>query len=226
MDYNRGAKVYLAAKDFTPIFASTNSAGFLNELLALERGLLTKETMPLGWAPEVSVAPVPSRPLSANLLAALLQAVRDKASLSIGYQSMSSPEPVARVISPHAFAHDGSRWHVRAWCHMRGQYRDFVIGRILEASPSELASPPITGDLAWLNVLELVISPHPNLSAGQRRVIELDYGMENGEARISCREALLFYVVKHLRLDQDVGAAREQQIVWKNRHELDRYLKS
>jgi hypothetical protein len=66
-------------------------------------------------------------------------------------------------------------------------------------------------------MVELVFVPHPRLSLSKRRVIELDYGMSDGAATLSCRQALLFYLLKHLRLDLDQpGTPEAQQIVLLN----------
>ena len=64
-------------------------------------------------------------------------------------------------------------------------------------------------------------------SDGKRRVIELDYGMKNGESELQCRQALLFYTLRQLGLTQEAKQAPEaQQIILKNRAELESYLSS
>ena len=47
------------------------------------------------------------------------------------------PEAISRVITPHALAFDGFRWRVRAYCHIRELFLDFVIARILEVEATE-----------------------------------------------------------------------------------------
>jgi hypothetical protein len=54
-------------------------------------------------------------------------------------------------------------------------------------------------------MVELVVGPHPDLSPNQRRVIEMDYGMENGRVTIPVRRALLYYALKRLGLDTDAS---------------------
>lgn len=57
-----------------------------------------------------------------------------------------------------------------------------------------------------------------------RSAVELDYGMVEGEVQLECREALLFYVLQHLRVDREDGLAPEaRQIVVKNVAEVARY---
>ena len=72
-------------------------------------------------------------------------------------------------------------------------------------------------DKSWQTKVDLVLAPHPGLSLSKRRAIELDYGMTGGTATLSCRQALLFYLLKHLRLDLDQpGTPEAQQIVLLN----------
>jgi hypothetical protein len=137
---------------------------------------------------------------------------------------MSHPEPGTRVISPHALAHDGFRWHVRAFCHSRSEFRDFVLGRILDVLGCENVRKPSTEDVEWNTILTLVLAPHPGLSEGKRRIIELDYGMQDGTVELSCRQALLFYALKKLGLSRHDGRPEAQQIVLKNQTELSAFL--
>jgi hypothetical protein len=114
---------------------------------------------------------------------------------------------------------------VRAFCHSRGQFRDFVIARILSIGDVEPSVTLLPQDKEWQTAVRLVLAPHPSLSESHRRVIELDYGMENGQAVLECRQALLFYVLRNLGLDgQHEKSPLAQQIVLKNADEVARYL--
>ena len=223
--YDRSARIYLAGPAFEPIFPTTKPAHYLSELLAAAAGVLDGEPSFIGWCPPVSTTPIPGRMMSAGTLAALLRAMRDGCALRVTYQSMTRPEPSERLLSPHALAHDGFRWHVRAFCHSRGQFRDFVIARILSIAEIVQTVALQSDDKEWQTVVKLVLAPHPALSVAHQRVIELDYGMENGEAVLECRQALLFYLLRNLGLDGKTGKRPEaQQIVLKNAEEVAPYL--
>jgi hypothetical protein len=81
---------------------------------------------------------------------------------------------------------------------------------------------PTVADADWDQILQLEIGPHPELSPNQKRVIELDYGMENGSVTIPVRKALLYYALKRLGLDTAPAARKpqDQQIVLLNPAEL------
>jgi hypothetical protein len=138
---------------------------------------------------------------------------------------MSSLTPTRRELSPHAFGYDGFRWHVRAYCHAREKFLDFVIARILAIEVMETPGEAADDDEAWHRKLELVLSPNPSMPEASQRVIELDYGMANGQVIIECRQALLFYALKRLGLlDGQEAPPEVQQIVLKNKAEIEPYL--
>jgi predicted DNA-binding transcriptional regulator YafY len=45
------------------------------------------------------------------------------------------PHQSALRIEPHALAHDGFRWHVRAFDRETKTFRNFVLGRLSDAHP-------------------------------------------------------------------------------------------
>jgi predicted DNA-binding transcriptional regulator YafY len=132
---------------------------------------------------------------------------------------MSSPEPSWRWIEPHAFAYDGFRWHVRAFCQNVRVFKDFLLTRIVEVGGQGPVTAEPSADDAWHTEVVLEIGPHPDLSDNQRLAIEMDYGMDEGGAQIAVRRALLFYALKRLGLDTDPAARRpqDQQIILLNR---------
>ena len=69
------------------------------------------------------------------------------------------------------------------------------------ASRARLAS----GDWLWNNYFDVVIGPHPALTASQQKVVAKDYGLDQGSGVLSVRYAMLFYVLKRLGLLGDAG---------------------
>lgn len=223
--YDRSAKVYVSTPSFRPLFPGSSPAKYLDELLARATGVLQPELSFLGWSPTVAVATNPNRSVPADTLSMLLAAIRQGTVLTIRYQSMSSIQPVKRDIDPHALAHDGFRWHVRAYCRVRERYLDFVIARILGVGATGRPGKSGANDDEWQRMVPLVIAPAPSLSAAHKKVIELDYEMKRGKAAIKCRQALLFYVLRRLGLlDQHAAPSHVQQIVLKNRDAIAHLL--
>ena len=225
--YDRSSRVYVATAHFKPLFATSDPQRYLNGLLAQATGGAGIGESLAGWLPPIATVPTPTRRLDGDVLTALIRAIRNSQALSIEYQSMSRPEPTARTITPAAIAHDGFRWHVRAFCHSHEDFRDFVIARILKVVATAPAGARAEDDIEWRNILQLVLAAHPGLSAEKRWAIEFDYGMTDGEVVFECREALLFYVLRRLNLEQPQNSKPEaQQIILKNVDALRPYIKT
>ncbi len=215
--YDRSARAYLAGETFSPLFATSSAEHYLSDLLALSNGTLDMGGSFAGWTPAVALAISPARVLPAQALESVLRAVRTDSALEVMYQSMSKPEPEWRCISPHALGHDGFRWHVRAFCHARKAFRDFVFSRMLEVRPSLGRKVRPDKDHAWFSSVNLVLVPHSGLSPSMRRVVELDYAMTEGETVLVTRQAMLYYVLQRLGLSRDGDLRPEaQQIELKN----------
>jgi hypothetical protein len=227
LTYDRSARVYVATDAFKPLYSSSSPSRYLSELLAFEAGILQPEASFVGWRPPSAHVPAPGRTMNAGVLFALLRAIRERSAVRLLYQSFQRPDPTARTLSPHAFAHDGFRWHVRAYCHMRHEFRDFVIARMLKVESSDETWHGPEDDHEWHAHVELVLAPNPKLSKPHQRVVELDYGMTGGTVGLACRQALVFYVLRHLGLDEERASdPKAQQVVLKNRRLVQKHLKA
>lgn len=225
LSYDTSSRTYLATPGFAPIFDTTGPRQYLSQLLALERQVLPHEHAFISQRPAVASVPLPSRTIDSDTLVLVLQAIAGRARLLVRYQSIARDEEQRRFISPHAFGYDGTRWHVRAYCHLREGFRDFVVGRILEAGP--LAAPMVdpSDDFDWHTSIELVLTPDPSLSEKQRRGVEIDYGMKAGKASLMCRRAMLFYTLRSLNFESN-GKPRkgERQLVIANLDDIREFL--
>lgn len=176
----------------------------------------------IGWAGEighvVTTVPLPFRSASMVTLQALTKAIHQRRSIEIRYRSLTTPEGMVRRITPHSIVFTGTRYHVRAFCHYSEEFRDFVLGRIVETSTFDDAGPGKEKDDAWNTLIIARIGPHPMLTATQRTLIEADYAMVDGEARIHIKQALLLYLLDQFNLfEQESGRpASVQQIVLLN----------
>lgn len=225
--YDTRAKVYRASDKFAPAFESATARHYLNELLAMSDGLLSPEASFIGWQPPFAAVPMPERKVPSDILLSLFKAIRRKQTVNVIYLSKNEVEPGKRWLTPHAIAHDGLRWHVRAYCHKHNGYRDFVVARFLEVGEISDADISMPEDHAWNNMLTLILIPNPQLSSAHQNMVELEYGMTNGELEFPCREALFYYVSRRLGLHRrDAQTPREHPVVLKNYDELHPYMPS
>jgi hypothetical protein len=218
MIYDKSAKTYVRSSSFNPVFLNPDATQYLSQVRSVAEGVVGKGDAWIGNLPAFDAAPSPARGIDPVVLRSIVIAIRRQEAIHILYQSMSAPDPEWRWIAPHALAFDGFRWHARSYCEKSAEFRDFVISRIIEARQTRPAALQSIADRAWDEIVELQIGPHPELSANQKRVIELDYGMNDGKATILVRRALLYYALKRLGLDTDPAARRpqDQQIILLN----------
>jgi predicted DNA-binding transcriptional regulator YafY len=61
----------------------------------------------------------------------LQQAVAGKKIVHLQYRSQLKEEVTLRKVEPIGLLHYGNAWHLIAWCHLRNDYRDFRMSRML-----------------------------------------------------------------------------------------------
>ncbi|TCU21810.1 putative DNA-binding transcriptional regulator YafY [Rhizobium azibense] len=229
VEYDKSAKRYVAARDFKPKFLQPDSDGYLSRLRTLAEGLAKPSESWIGYHPDSDIALTPHREVEPTALRAVLDAMRDRKSIEVLYQSMNDirTEPVWRRMSPHAFGYDGFRWHARAYCHIDEKFKDFLLPRILEVRSPGPGGAHGHDDLLWQELVEVEITPHPQLTDSQKMVVAKDYGMRDGKVVLSVRYAMLFYVLKRLGLlrDPEKEKPRAQHIVLLNKDDVQAALK-
>jgi predicted DNA-binding transcriptional regulator YafY len=229
VEYDKSAKRYVASRDFQPKFLQPDSDTYLSRLRTLAEGLAKVSESWIGYRPDSDIALTPHREVEAKALRAVLDAMRDAESIEVLYQSMNSvrPDSVWRRISPHAFGFDGFRWHARAYCHIDGKFKDFLLPRILDVRSPGTGGASGKDDLHWNQHVAVEITPHPQLTDSQKKVVAKDYGMQDGKAVLSVRSAMLFYVLKRLGLlrDPEKEKPRAQHIVLLNKDDVQAALK-
>lgn len=227
--YDLSAKRYLSTSGFTCRFIAPDADSYLRELTAITTKTSPRERSWVAGTLEAAVIPMPARRVDPQILRQVLSAIRAKHSLEIKYLSLNSEAPVAdwRRITPHAFASDGFRWHMRAFCHRDARFKDFLLSRCSGARNEAEASQDHREDWQWHNYFDAIIISNPDLSPGQREAIEHDYGMTDGQCILPIRYALLYYFDKRLgadfapsRLKTQLGRTRETPILISN---LDDY---
>lgn len=228
IEYDRSEKRYLATKAFKPKFLDPDSDRYLSYLRLMAEKLIEPHETWISAVPETATLPLPHRNIEAEILKPVLEAVRHNRSLKVRYQSLSAarPRPVWREISPHAFAFDGFRWHVRAFCHIDSRFKDFLLPRILETGDFGEPLTKSADDIAWHETTIVTLKPHPDLADDQQFVVARDYGMSKRRIDIEVRKALLYYFLKQLGLDfnEHKRPAREQHVVLANPSDVKRAL--
>lgn len=142
---------------------------------------------------------------SPQIFAVISEAIRFGRAVQITYRSMQNPESHLRTISPHNLIRAGRRWHVRAYCDNREDFRDYALGRIagVKLLPSQ-ATKGEQDDKAWLTGVRVRLVAHPRLTPEQESLIRFEY-FGNTAARVeTCRGALVSYFIQDARAAIDV----------------------
>jgi len=211
--YDKSARRYVAGEAFTPVFLRPDPDTYLTQLRQLAEGLVAAADSWLLDPPEIDAARSPHRSVDGQVLRAMLAAQREGQAIDVLYQSMNAarPDPAWRRITPHAFAHDGFRWHVRAWCHDSATFRDFLLPRLLQTGARSKGGPGGAEDRLWHTIFDLAIIPHPDLSAAQKSVVARDFGMTGGRIVLQVRKAMLYYLLRRLGLLED-GRSKDPRV--------------
>lgn len=136
-----------------------------------------------------------------------LQAARSGCGARIVYRSMTNPEGVSRTVFPHALVRAPRRWHMRAWCAERGDFRDFVLSRVQAAESVETPRPEeamVDHDTSWTRMVDLRLVPHPSLTEAQQNLIAAEMFPGARAKRLRVRHCLAMYVLQDLRVALDL----------------------
>jgi len=230
LEYDKRAKRYVPSSTFIPRLIQPDADAYLSRLKGVTDRAVDASDVWLSDMPPAESMPLPHRRVSSNVLRSVLEAIRNGRSVEVHYQSMNTerPDPVWRWMTPHAFANDGLRWHVRAYCHLDNKFKDFLLSRCLETRGN---APPLASssdDANWHSYFEVVLRPNPLLSESQQQIVAQDYCMRDGRLGISIRRSFLYYFKKRLRLDVApvLDNVRETPVVVENQAAFETALRN
>jgi predicted DNA-binding transcriptional regulator YafY len=84
----------------------------------------------------LSMAPRDREHRPGNMLNAIQTVLADNRVVRIDYHSHSKDERTRRTVEPLGLCFYAGNWHLLAYCHLRGQYRDFRVDRIQSLEPA------------------------------------------------------------------------------------------
>lgn len=201
MCYDAPRKRHKATDTFRPVFIRTSPHAFLDYLRGQALvGLFRDEQE---WS-ELAVTDVdrllrPELPL--DPVRVVLTGLRNQIAVLVDYRKKElEPGSIStRVISPNHLVYTGGRYHVRAYCHMKQNYLDFVLSRIAHAEIVSIDWVSADYDKEWNEFAELRLKPNELLPASVQASLLRDYGKKScGIWTIKCRKALLYYVRRQL----------------------------
>lgn len=187
-------KAYVPVASFQPVLTK----GQVNEYFDTISSLAS-DAINVTIEPEECLAAVrlPDRAVRPEVVREVITACRAAASLKIVYASMANPAWSERIISPHSLVYTGFRWHIRAFCHKRNEFRDFLLSRIDRIPKAvDTPAPSVANDELWQELITISLVANTKLSDVQRSLVEVDYAMPDGRLQISVRKALAHYTIQ------------------------------
>jgi hypothetical protein len=196
LDYDSAGRCYRPSERFRPLFEFQSERVLAWLLQGFGDGLDIRQR-------QVAPCEGPGNLIKPDMevLGTLTRAMCAKKALRVNYLSLSSGAK-KREIVPVALADNGLRWHVRAFDRERGRFGDFVLTRIAKAQEVEgevAEQEMLLADEQWARMVDMELVPHPAIK--QPKVIEADYGLEDGVLKIKARAALAGYVLRRWSVD-------------------------
>jgi len=224
--YDAVAKYYSPSEDFTPTLTQGLASEYLQMAAQQSDVQQILGDLPVASA-NVEVITAPLREVPASLLRPIIRAMAECRRIDVDYVSLNNPDREGRIIVPHTLVWTGYRWHVRAWCEKNLDFRDFVLSRFRgDADLMDESDHRETDDQAWHTHVTLKITPDGRLTPDQQEVIAHDYGMTNGQLKLTVRAKLAPYLLQllNLHVGKQLEDPRAQQIVLANYDEISHWL--
>lgn len=208
---------YVANTDFSLIFAKGSMEEFLLFKQLIERGTKEEHNYKLSMLPQHCEPGISS---------CVHDSINRKKSISIVYSSLSSENHSERIIQPHTVIYATTRWHVRGYCYLRKDYRDFALSRISTADIVDKFSPNRTNkqDKNWNKFVNLVYRPNKNFSKFQQKAIARQYQMKNEQLEVQVRAPLIHYTIQEQRVALDLEKEPHLHLYLANKKEVEQYL--
>ena len=224
--YDAVAKYYSPSEDFAPTLTQGLASEYLQMAAQQSDVQQILGDLPVASA-NVEVITAPLREVPASLLRPIIRAMAECRRIDVDYVSLNNPDREGRIIVPHTLVWTGYRWHVRAWCEKNLDFRDFVLSRFRgDADLMDESDHRETDDQAWHTHVTLKITPDGRLTPDQQEVIAHDYGMTNGQLKLTVRAKLAPYLLQllNLHVGKQLDDPRAQQIVLGNYDEISHWL--
>ncbi|MET4031055.1 MULTISPECIES: WYL domain-containing protein [unclassified Bradyrhizobium] len=220
--YDRAEKAYTRTEAFSPAFIGETIERYLLQLVAIENRWMRPEDTWFDAIPPVEVLTLGRRPTDPTVLLRVLDAIRKKSEIDIGYTSLTGSMQPSRTIAPHALSHSAGRWYIRSWSRDHNDFRDYNLNRIVSVTDHRPASVDPALDFEWVHIINLVIVPNPGLTAERQAAVAAEHGMTDGRLIRPYRLSLSFYLMSEYNLDVEPGVLKpeKQQLILQNRDEV------
>ncbi|MBL4832704.1 MAG: WYL domain-containing protein [Pseudomonas sp.] len=138
---------------------------------------------------------------SSEIIAPISRSIYNSKAIKVEYFSTSSGSST-KLLIPHSFIYNGTRWHVRAYDRNKSRFADFVLARFQKVNvvSEDIISHEIQEeDIQWNRKVELEIIPHPDYPSPESLISE--FNMQDGILKKSIRASSVGYYLQKLYVD-------------------------
>lgn len=219
--YDPKLKAFVAPAGFTPIITAQTISRFLE--VARHDDLIDQEIVDFAFLQPLT------RWVDVQVAREVTMAILNSLDLEVEYSSLSSGTSL-KWLAPHALASDGLRVHVRAYDYNRGDFRDFVLGRLRSIQNRRQRLANCDADADWFEIIHLDLIVNPAIPATKKKALHLDYGIDGDVLPYAVRKSMLPYLNSRLFLHSSFaklsGSERFRHLVPKNQSAFDQLLDS
>jgi hypothetical protein len=224
LTYDISNRIYKAGPDFKPSISNGSPHEYLSLLRLYCESGDTDVIQGMPGPTAGDIIPTAVGVIDRDIFQLLTRAIKSGNGVKVAYQSMRTSHPQERVLWPHAFVHNGFRWHVRAFDSVHQAFGDYVLSRLLKAPGSRTSKRDIQlqkdkptsaaaeKDTGWNEKVIVDVIPAKTLSTHQQDVIAKEYGMIKSTKgwvwSITLRRCVVNYFLQLHRLDLNETNAR------------------
>ncbi|MBU3070216.1 WYL domain-containing protein [Aestuariicella sp. G3-2] len=158
--------------------------------------------------PPVEICTSLRRELDDKVVLAVLKHIEKKTSFEAIYASASTPVGSKRILSPTKVIFASGRLHIRAYCHEKGEYRDFALSRFLTTPRPSRTDKEFPIDDYWDRTLTVKVIVNPNLSEDAQALIRREFSSVISEP-LRIRASLLHYFLQENNLPADEASMKK-----------------
>lgn len=151
----------------------------------------------------LSVLALPERRIDPGIARRVLIALLDRRSVRVKYHSVNSATEEWRELTPGGLAWNGRCWHLRAWSAERGDWRDFVLGRMAAAEWPGSVAGELPPDEDWETMETVKLRLNPELNAERREALRMDYGLAGEILELRVRRSMKPYLLADMFIDHE-----------------------
>jgi len=196
--YDLSVRAYVRGEDFSPRYNTTAAQNYLSQLLASGGALQSLSEFWIGLVPPHEVLTLPIGEVANEILHSIVGAILSAEPVDGLLQTDKEPHPYWVTIVPRALLMDGERWCIRAFSSFTERFETIPLARVVEIRGASQTFDIPFEDEEWSTVIDLKITPNPNLGEADRNTIIRDFGMKDGSTSIRVRRALLPQLIMRL----------------------------